>query len=181
MNEIWRSIKDYEGLYEVSNWGRVRSLGKWCNGRNGSKCWRNGRIVRPRMNNKGYLQVDLCNDGVHKRCLVHRLVAEAFIPNPQGLPIINHKDENPLNNRVENLEWCTYSYNSEYSLAKVVYMYTQDDKLCGLWPSVAECGRHGFSISGICNCCNGRYKTHKGFKWSHEAPKPPKALPYSIA
>ena len=189
MIESWREIKGYEGLYEVSNWGRVRSLGMWTNIRGGGKRWLAGRVLRLRKDKKGYLLVCLCKDGVVKTCKVHRLVAIAFpdlvgwTEDAKGRPLdeleINHKDQNKENNRIENLEWCDRSYNIKYSFAKTVYMYTLDGKLCGLWPSVNECGRHGFNQGNITNCCNGKYKykTHRGFRWSYEPPIPPKALP----
>ena len=175
MNEIWRSVKDYEGLYEVSSWGRVRNC-------------RTGRVLRPWKDKEIYLLVTLHKDGVRKGCLVHRLVGMAFpdlvgwTEDAKDRPFeeleINHKDEDKKNNRVENLEWCNRKYNQAYSLAKTVYMYTLDGGLCGLWPSTRECERNGFDSSGITNCCNGKFKKHKGFKWSYEAPEPPKALPY---
>lgn len=165
MDEVWKSIKDYDGLYEVSNLGRVRNC-------------RTGRVLKPNKINNGYLQVGLYKDNVVKTYYVHRLVAEAFILNPNNKPQVNHKDKNPTNNRVENLEWCDCPYNINYSLAKTVYMYTQDDKLCGMWPSTAECGRNGFHQGHIGDCCNGNLKTHKGFKWSYEPPKPLLALPF---
>ena len=111
MEEQWKDIiiekngvtYDYTGLYQVSNLGRVRSLG--------NDKTRKERILKPKINNKGYLQVILCKNGKVKTFLVHRLVATAFIPNPDNLPVVNHRDENPLNNCVDNLEWCTQKYN----------------------------------------------------------------------
>ncbi len=158
MQELWRSAKDYEGLYEVSNWGRVRNC-------------RTGRILQPMKNSWGYLQVDLCNDGVHKRCLVHRLVAMAFLSNPDNLAEVNHIDQNKENNCVENLEWCDHAYNTKYSQAKTVYQYSLDGKLCGMWSSTAECDKYGFDHTHIAKCCNGTRKTHKGFKWSYNPPQ----------
>ena len=105
MNEIWKPVKGFAGLYEVSNKGNVRSL-KWYGG---SKV----RELSQAENKKGYRQVNLCNGKGNMR-YVHRLVAEAFIPNPNNLPCINHKDENPRNNCVENLEWCDQKYNCNY-------------------------------------------------------------------
>ena len=189
MDEIWKTIKGYEGLYEVSNWGRVRSLGMWVNGVYGCKRWFRGGVLRPAKNRDGYLRVALYKDGVVKHWSVHRLVGMAFpdlvdwTEDAKDKPFdeleINHKDHNKENNRVENLEWCDGPYNVRYSFSKKVYMYTMDGKLCGLWPSTNECGRHGFNQSHIAKCCNGKkYKKHRGFKWSYEPPKPPKALPY---
>lgn len=110
MKEIWKDIPNYEGLYQVSNLGRVMSLHSY--GGNSS------RIMKPCGNGTGYLKVMLCKNLQQKQYLVHRLVAMAFIPNPNNYDFVNHKDENKMNNCVENLEWCTKSYNSIYYLNK---------------------------------------------------------------
>lgn len=107
MQEVWKSISGFDGYYEVSNLGRVRSLGAGQTHKT-PRILSEGRLVG------GYRSVVLSKNGVIKQCKVHRLVAEAFIPNPFGLPMINHKDENPSNNRVDNLEWCTARYNANY-------------------------------------------------------------------
>ena len=99
MEEIWKDIDGYEGLYQISNLGNVKSLN-----------YRNQgieRILTPKCNNAGRLWVELARNGDRKPMLIHRLVAMAFIPNPNGYPQVNHMDENPKNNRVDNLEWCT--------------------------------------------------------------------------
>lgn len=111
--EIWRDIKGFEGLYQVSNLGRVKSLPKYTYSR-GYPQLRKEKILRPGYTGKNrcYATVVL-NDG--KGYKVHRLVAQAFIPNPDNLPQVNHKDENPFNNCADNLEWCTNQYNVNYS------------------------------------------------------------------
>ena len=110
MTEIWKDIKDYEGLYQVSNYGRVRSLDRYDNvGRS-----RKGSIMTVTDNGKGYRAISLSKNGARKTYKVHRLVAEAFIPNNDNLPQINHKDENRYNNHVDNLEWCSSKYNNNY-------------------------------------------------------------------
>ena len=99
--EEWRSIPGYEGLYEVSNKGNVRNV-------------RRNTLLRLPKTNKGYIQVVLCKNGIMNGLKVHRLVAQAFIPNPDNLPMVNHKDEDKTNNNVDNLEWCDAKYNSNY-------------------------------------------------------------------
>ena len=110
--EIWKSIKGYEGLYEVSNLGNVRSVDRTVNTalNHGTRIVK-GKIIKPILTNKGYFQVCLSKECKLKYASIHRLVAEAFIDNPENLPVVNHKDGNKLNNRVDNLEWCTYQYN----------------------------------------------------------------------
>jgi len=106
--EIWKDIKGFEGKYQVSNLGNVRSL-RFRN-QNFSK------DLTQKINNKGYKVVNLTDNSKNKPALVHRLVAMAFVDNPNNYPIVNHKDENPQNNHADNLEWCTYSYNTSYSM-----------------------------------------------------------------
>lgn len=109
MNEEWRDIDGYEDLYQVSNMGRVLSL-KFNHTEN------NPKILKP-IELLGYLVVNLYKDGKMKSFKIHRLVAKAFIPNPDNLPEVNHKDENKFNNVVDNLEWCTTKYNINYGTA----------------------------------------------------------------
>ena len=176
LNEIWKPIKGYEGLYEVSNLGRIKSLKRLV------KKWDGYRIVSekiltPRVNNRGYLRINLCKDGITKTFSPHRLVAEAFIPNPDNLPCVNHKDENPLNNVVSNLEWCTYSYNNSYgnrnnrialSKSKPVLQYTLDGEFVREWASTMECGRNGFNQGSVSACCRGERNKHKNYIWKYK-------------
>ena len=112
--EIWRPIVGYEGLYEVSSYGRVRSLDRYVKYSNGPIHLHKGMILNPGKDKDGYLQVNLYNNGkIHQR-KVHRLVAQAFILNPDNLPEVNHLDEDKTNNRVENLEFCNRKYNCNY-------------------------------------------------------------------
>lgn len=100
MPEIWKSLKGYEGLYEISNTGKIKSLTY-------------NKLLKPVVQ-KGYVYIHLCKNSKDKAYLLHRLVATTFIPNPDNLPEVNHKDENKLNNKAENLEWCDSKYNSNY-------------------------------------------------------------------
>ena len=110
MIEEWRPIEGYEGLYEVSNTGRVRSLDKY----DSMNRFLRGRILRLFTDGLGYLRAQLYSNSKRKSFLVHRLVAQAFIPNPDNLPQVNHRDENPSNDNVDNLEWCDGKYNVNY-------------------------------------------------------------------
>lgn len=112
--EIWKDVKDYEGLYQVSNLGRVKSLSRTdSKGR-----FRKEKVLKLGNNGNGYIQISLCKNGVVKRTSVHRLVAYAFVPKTKGFDIVNHIDENPSNNRANNLEWCTQQYNTNYCTAR---------------------------------------------------------------
>lgn len=113
MKEIWKSVPGYEEYYEVSNTGKVRSLTRTVIMKDGKPRPIKGRELKPKINN-GYPTVNLSKDGIVKTIRIHVLVAKTFIPNPNNLPIVNHKDENKQNNNVNNLEWCTYQYNNNY-------------------------------------------------------------------
>ncbi|MBO6272866.1 NUMOD4 motif-containing HNH endonuclease [bacterium] len=117
MQEVWKDVEGYVGFYQVSNFGRVKSCARKISAGEGSNHKYNTLTERLlSLNSSGkYCQVIMCKNGIAKAKTVHRLVAEAFIPNPNNLPCVNHKDENPLNNCVDNLEWCTYKYNNEYN------------------------------------------------------------------
>lgn len=177
--EIWKDIKGYEGIYQVSSEGRVRSLD-----RIGERGYRyKGKILTPRPNKRGYMWVVL----VGKNYAVHRLVAQTFIPNPNNYPIVNHKDENPSNNCVENLEWCDAKYNCNYGTAnkrrgetlgydkdnpysKSVLQYTKEGVLIKKWDSQAEAARQlGVRQGNISSCCMGLRCTAYGFIWKYAA------------
>lgn len=121
MEEVWKDIEGFEGLYQVSNKSRVRSLDRYqlrysINGKEYYTLHK-GRVLKPRLNPSGYPYVNLYKDGVMISKTLHRLVAIAWIPNPDNLPFINHKDENPANPDINNLEWCTREYNTNYGTA----------------------------------------------------------------
>ena len=175
MEEIWKDKKNYEGLYQVSNLGRAKSLDRYIKGKGHSLQLKKGRILKPMKDNNGYLKVRLCNGEKSKTFNLHRLVAEAFIDNPDNLPYVNHKDENKTNNVVTNLEWCDRSYNNNYGtrnkrisekmtngkLSKPVLQYDLEGNLIREWASACECGRNGFDTGAVNACCNNKYKFEK--------------------
>ena len=177
MEEIWKDIKDYEGLYQGSNWGRAKSLDRYIKGKGHSLQLKKGRILKPQKNRYGYLYVNLYKNGIMKHITIHKLVAEIFLPNPDNLPCVNHKDECKSNNVVNNLEWCSYSYNINFGTrnkrmikkrCKPVVQYTLDGKFVKEWKSTAECDRNGFNQGAVAACCRGERKTHKGFIWKYK-------------
>lgn len=192
-NEIWLPIEGYEGLYEVSSLGRVKSLNY-----NHTK---QEKILNFSKNKKGYFRVGLSKDKKREFCSVHRLVANAFIPNPNNLPTVNHIDENKENNVVDNLEWMNLSQQQRHGtcqqrrvsstdwetigkkiaekltnrqdLSKQVYQYTKDGELIKIWQSTMECDRNGFKQGNVAACCRNCFNregnnVYKGFIWSYQ-------------
>lgn len=141
-----------------------------------------GKKITPTHEKNGYMSVGLCSKGKIKRMKVHRLVAEAFIPNPYGYPCVNHKDENKRNNNVGNLEWCTHQYNNSYGInkpttnainarKKPVCQYTVDGKLIAVYESACEAQRKtGVRQQNISGCCLQRkyFKTAGGYVWKYK-------------
>ena len=119
MIEEWRPVVGYEGLYEVSNTGQVRSLDRYVIDSLGHRKFYKGKVLSIVKNKNGYLLINLYCNEKNKKCLVHRLVAEAFVSNPDNLPEVNHKDEDKTNNRVDNLEWCNRKYNVNFGTARI--------------------------------------------------------------
>lgn len=132
IEEIWKDILGYEGFYQVSSFGRVRSLDRY----DSRNYFRKGRILKLSADRKGYLRVGLHSNGKEKFYSVHRLVAEAFIHNPDNLPEVNHIDEDKTNNRVENLEFCDSKYNNNYGTRKDRIRNTKLKK--GYWSGLSK-------------------------------------------
>lgn len=174
MNEIWKDVKGFEGLYQCSSEGRMKSLDRFDS--RGRKI--RGKILKPYCDKNGYFKINLYENSVVKRCWVHRLVTETFIPNPYNLPCVNHKDENPSNNCIENLEWCTYQYNINYGTArqrtkeklnKPVVQYTLDGVFVAEYPSAKDVKRlYGYDNGHIGECCNGKRKTAYSYVWRYK-------------
>lgn len=187
MQEIWKDIENYEGCYQVSNLGRVRSLTRKVDTFNGVRTTK-GRILKPTLTDMGYLTICLKQHQKSKTFFIHRLVAKAFIPNPNNYPIINHKDSVPTNNNVENLEWCTQSHNVKESYRvgnakptkgcfkkgmiphnrKAVKQYDLDGNFIATYKSI-RFASESTNTNPVCigNCCKGTQETSNGFKWRY--------------
>lgn len=182
--EIWRDIKGYEGLYEVSDLGNVKSLERSIVRKDGTSYYIAERILRPRKKSEGYLDVALNKDGKAKHYRVHRLVAEMFIPNPENKPEVNHINANKSDNRVENLEWATREENIHHAIkeglattcvknnkrSKPVAQYDKNNILIEIYPSMREAERQtGIHQGDICKCCKKEkhHITAGGFIWAY--------------
>lgn len=171
--EIWKDIKGYEGLYQVSNLGRVKSCERY---KKGNNCITkvNERIKKPSVKN-GYYFIVLYKDNKGENCYIHRLVASAFIDNPDNLPLVNHKDEIKTNNMVDNLEWCDRVYNNNYgtrnervatALSKPIYSVDITTNEITFYQSINDASRiTGGNIGNISSCLKGKYKSAGGYKW----------------
>ena len=165
--EIWKDIKGYEGLYQISNLGRVKTLKP---GYNKIKT----NIKTPRKCHDGYYRISLYKNKKIKTYHIHKLVALHFIPNVNNYSCINHKDENKLNNNVNNLEWCTKRYNNIYSInkrkkyKKGVLQYDKNNNFIKEWSSMTEASRKlNISRNSIFRCCNNTQKSAGNFIWKY--------------
>ena len=146
-----KDIKGYEGLYAVTEDGQIWS-------------YKSNIFLKPYVRKDGYVEVYLWKNGVKINHLLHRLIATAYLPNLNNFPQVNHKDENKLNNAVENLEWCTAIYNMNYSHSKPVFCEELNKVFCGAREAARQLG---LASSGITRCCQGRYKTCGGYHWRY--------------
>lgn len=174
--EKWKPVKDFEGLYEVSDKGRVRSVPRTIQRKGGGTMTYKGKVLKPDVTKQGYLKVYLSKNSKKKNCLVHRLVAEAFIPNPKGYEQVNHKNTDKADNAVSNLEWTTNLQNYVHAeknglrpanlRAKRVAQYTLDGKLVAEYESLSRCSKAtGIKDSRIGDVCHGRRHTAHGYKF----------------
>ena len=175
MNEIWKDIPDYEGLYQISNLGRVKSLDRDIVYSNGTRHHINNKILQPQKSKYGYLFVTLTKDNKPHAKYIHQLIADAFIPNPNNLPCVNHKDENKLNNNIDNLEWCTIDYNNNYGTRtqrtrKKICQYDTNYKLIKIWDGIRVASRElNIPSQQISQCCKKSQYRHTagGYIWEY--------------
>ena len=177
IEEVWRDVKGYEGLYQVSDKGRVKSLERAFIDKIGRKRYVKECILKPVIDRYGYLLVSLYAGGKQKMHKVHRLVCQAFHDNPENKLDVNHINENKTDNRACNLEWSTRKENCNHGTrnerlgkaqSKPVAQYAQDGELIKVWPSTMEVERQaGFSNGNISQAANGRYKKAYGFIWKY--------------
>lgn len=169
---IFKEIIGYEGLYQISNYGDIKN--------------KKGKLLKPQIK-RGYYQIGLRKNGHRKWHQVHRLIAQAFILNPNNLPQINHKDENKLNNNLDNLEWCSVLYNNIYGtrlervsntnkLKKVILQLDVNGNILKKYNSIKEAEKNSnISASNISRCANNFYKTAGGYIWKFESVVMPNA------
>lgn len=165
-NEVWKDVGECKGyeelarLYEVSNLGRVKN--------------KKGLIMSPELYQRGYYRVHLYKNNKRKHARINRLVALAFIPNPNNYPMVNHKDENKLNNKVSNLEWCTAKYNANYGTtkeraAKPLYQLDMNGNIIKEFNSAHQVQKVlGYNVRAIAGCCEGNCKSAYGYKWKYK-------------
>ena len=180
--EIWKPISGYEGFYEVSNLGRIRSLERIVECSDGRKRKIKDRTLKGSSYSGGYSGVTLHKDGCAKFVNIHRIVAEAFVPNPLEKEEVNHKDENPSNNHASNLEWVTCKENINYGTrterarkaiveaqGRAVRQLSRDGELVAEYESLSEaCNATGTHVSNITKCAKGVYKTAGGYIWKYK-------------
>lgn len=175
--EIWKDIKEHEGYYMVSNLGRVKTLDRWrnCPLNKKIKYLRKGKILKQMKDKSGYLLVSLYKNKKARRWLVHRLVAETFIPNSENKPQVNHKDGNKQNNNVENLEWCTPQENTIHAFnnklnrhVRKVKQYDLDGNYIKTWERILDIEKElGYAHQHICRCCQHKLKKTHGYIWRY--------------
>jgi hypothetical protein len=184
-NEIWKQIKDFEELYEVSNLGRVRSLGSTFKGGYGQVIRKPGKELAKIKASNGYPKAHLWHNQKAKLLSIHRLVAETFIPNPDNLPHVNHKDGNKENNHVENLEWCTPAENNRHAIDNNLIKNAKGRDMSAAFKRIVmkdllgstiktfESLKHasketGIAASNISMCAKGRLKRAGNYVWEYE-------------
>lgn len=171
----WRNIKGYEGYYQVSDTGLVKAISRTVLFADGRRRGYPEKLLPVKewfKNGKGYLMVSLTKHHKTEKFSVHRLVAEAFIPNPNNYPQVNHKDEDKSNNCVENLEWCDAKYNNQYSNAVKITQYDRQWNAIKTWGCISDAARElGIHAPNIIMCCLKKARSAGGFFWCYESDK----------
>ena len=189
--EVWKDIRGYEGLYVISNHGRVSSLNRISIDKNGRMVSYKGKMLIPQPNSSGYLRVQLKHNGTSQYYFVHRLVALHFVENPYPdcYAVVNHLDSDHLNNKADNLEWTTYYGNNHHAIQNgrmnrtkewLQHLRESNEKngRAVIATNIAtgevlrftclnDCKTAGFQPSCVCNCCQGIRKSHKGYTWRY--------------
>lgn len=176
--EQWKDIKGFEEFYQISNFGRIKSKDRYLRTCGNGIRFVKGRIIKPVICTNGYYEAHLRVNGKRTVKMLHRVVAEAFIENPDNLPEVNHKDENPANNHVENLEWCTSKYNANYGTRnqrmvkdkylKPITMIGYNGEEIKTFKSLKEAAvETGADSSSLIRVCKGKQKTCVGYKWKY--------------
>ena len=167
MKEIWKPIKDFEEKYAISNYGKIKNI-------------KTNKILKEKKNKRGYLYIGLFKNKKQYAFRINRLVAQAFIPNPNNYPQVNHKDENKLNNCVNNLEWCTAKYNANYGnrnkklkgyfpSVKII-QYDLQNNFIKEWESMKIASKKlNICRTNISECCRNLRKTAGGYIWKYES------------
>lgn len=184
--EVWKDIKDYEGFYQVSNMGRIKSLARTRKTKGNGIYHIKESILKQSITKKGYLRINLTKNSQGRKFQVHRLVAQTFISNPENKPQVNHINEDKTDNRVSNLNWMTDKENSNWgtaikrakqtkidrgivqALCKTVLQYDLDGNFIKEWNSTQETGKGGFNRGHVAACCRGEERQHKGYIWKYK-------------
>ena len=178
-NEVWKDIPNYEGIYKASNFGRIKMVKRTLIDSLGKKINKKEHILKPRTGNRYYM-IALYKNGKREDLLLHRVIAQTFIPNPENKPFVNHKDENCFNNCSDNLMWCTQKENMNWGTInermsknskskRKVNQYDMDGNFIKQWDCMTDFYKSkGLKLkTGIIECCKGRRQSHMGYKWKY--------------
>lgn len=178
-NEVWKDVPNYEGIYKASNFGRIKMVKRTLTDSLGKKINKKEHILKPRTGNRYYM-IALYKNGKREDLLLHRLIAQTFIPNPENKPFVNHKDENCFNNCSDNLMWCTQKENMNWGTInermsknskskRKVNQYDMDGNFIKQWDCMTDFYKSkGLKLkTGIIECCKGRRQSHMGYKWKY--------------